>query len=102
MRPCAFSRSQKRRVGSLPDGGWQGFVFLNYSQDVLIGELLVHLPCNHKGHEKCLRRWLTEFHGTCPICFALADLCRFADCNVKKARRLARAGLIICISSAVS
>jgi hypothetical protein len=102
MRPCAFSPSQKRVVGSLPDGGWQGFVFLNCSQEVMTGELLVHPPCQHKGHEKCLLKWLTECHGTCPICFAPADLCHFAEYNVKKARRLARAGLIICISSAVS
>jgi hypothetical protein len=33
-----------------------------------------YLPCNHKFHEKCIKRWLKEGGNTCPECRANGGL----------------------------
>ena len=38
------------------------------------------LPCGHQSfHEKCVRRWLTEYRDACPVCAQPADPTAFAD-----------------------
>ena len=38
-------------------------------QEMLAEELAVHLPCDHRFHERCARQWLSKQH-TCPTCRA--------------------------------
>lgn len=38
-----------------------------YFDDFCVGEELQVLPCNHKGHFKCMQEWFSK-QETCPLC----------------------------------
>jgi hypothetical protein len=37
-----------------------------------IGEFATNLPCAHKFHTSCIRRWLQQSR-TCPLCMSIVD-----------------------------
>ena len=36
--------------------------------DLLHGDYIRRLPCNHEYHSDCIAKWLIERHSTCPLC----------------------------------
>jgi hypothetical protein len=36
--------------------------------DLLHGDHVRRLPCNHVYHSNCIAKWLVERHSTCPLC----------------------------------
>lgn len=36
--------------------------------DTITSRSLIKLPCGHSFHAKCIRRWVTAEHVTCPMC----------------------------------